>query len=312
MNNLELIQSFQRDMQQATCDAKAEVLLQLALEKGLRKDHFMVNCTRLFRREYSRDVVSSELKEDPAKQPLLQVMLSRGGLYDQLPEGLFFQLSPSRNKNIAELATEYKYNKKKEAEIRRFFQPFENDFFLQRINIEEEEMVLLEGLQSGMLNDYFIRFWDLPVTISKKVLAPLILLLPYASKIAGDWSLTEQSLQLILQEPVTINKKQAVMGDASGIQPPALGESIVGLDMVCGDHFWEDAPVIEITIGPLQYSKVSEYLVNGSRYVLLQTFNRFFIPAGVDIIFTIQVAPEERHMKMVRGAEPVLGYSSYI
>ena len=312
MHNLELIQSFQRDLQQITCDAKAEVLLQLALENGLRKDHFMVNCTKLFRREYSRDVVSAELKEDGAKQPLLQVMLSRGGMYDQLPEGLFFQLSPSKNKSIAELAAEYKYNKKKEAEVRRFFQPFENDFFLQRINIEEEETMLLEGLQSGMLNDYFIRFWDLPVTVSKKLLAPLILLLPYASKIAADWPLTEQSLQLILQEPVTINKKQAGMEDASGTQPPALGEGIVGLDMVCGDHFWEDAPVIEIAIGPLQHSKISEYLVNGGRYALLQTFTRFFIPAGVDTIITIQVAPEERHMKMVRGAEPVLGYSSYL
>lgn len=312
MNNLELIQSFQRDMQQAACDAKAEVLLQLACEKGLRKDHFMVNCTRFFRREYSRDVISTELKEEAAKQPLLQVMLSRGGMYDQLPQGLFFQLSPSKNKGIADLAAEYKYNKKKEAGVRRFFQPFENDFFLQRINIEEEETALLEGLQSGMLNDYFIQFWDLPVALSKKLLAPLILLLPYASKIAGDWSLTEQSLQLILQEPVTISKKQAVLEDASGTQPPALGECIVGLDMVCGDFFWEDAPVVEIAIGPLQHSQITEYLVNGSRFALLQTFTRFFIPAGVETIFTIQVAAEERHMKMIRGAEPVLGYSSYI
>jgi hypothetical protein len=312
MNHQELIQSFQRDLQQAGCDAKAEVLLLLALEKGLRKDHFMVNSTRLFQREYSRDVVSSELKEDAAKQPLLQVMLSRGGLYDQLPEGLFFQLSPSRNKTVTDLAAEYKYNKKKETEVRRFFQPFENEFFGQRINIEEEETVLLEGLQSGMLNDYFIRFWDLPVTIPKKLLAPLILLLPYASTIAGDWALTSQSLELILQEPVIINKKQAVMEDASITKPPALGEGISGLDMVCGDHFWEDAPVVEIAIGPLCQSQISEYLVHGSHYTLLQTFMRFIMPAGVETQITILVAPEERHMHIVRDAEPVLGYSTYL
>ena len=312
MNNLELIQSLQHDLQHAACDVKAEVLLLLAMEKGLRPDRFMVNCSRLFRREYSRDVTGSELKEDASKQPLLQVMLSRGGMYDQLPQGLFFQLSSSKNKTIGELANEYRANKKKEAELRRFFQPFEHDFFLQRMNIEEEETVLLEGLQSGMLNDYFIRFWDLPVTLSKKLLAPLILLLPYASTIAGDWSLTAQSLQLILQEPVTITRKQAVMEDASGTLPPALGECIVGLDMVCGDHFWEDAPIVELAIGPLQHSQIPEYLVNGSRYGLLQTFKRFFIPAGVETSYAIQVAPEDRHMKMVRGAEPVLGYSSYI
>jgi predicted component of type VI protein secretion system len=137
-------------------------------------------------------------------------------------------------------------------------------------------------------------------------------LLPYASTIAGDWSLTSQSLQLILQEPVTITRKQAVMEDASNTLPPVLGDCIVGLDMVCGDHFWEDAPIIELAIGPLQHSQITEYLVSGSRYGLLQTFTRFFIPAGVETSYAIQVAPEDRHMKMVQGAEPVLGYSSYI
>jgi predicted component of type VI protein secretion system len=172
--------------------------------------------------------------------------------------------------------------------------------------------VLLEGLQSGMLNDYFVKFWDLPVTLPKKLLAPLILLLPYASKIAGDWLLTQQSLQLIVQEPVTIQQKQAVVEDASETMPPVLGECIAGLDMVCGDRFWEDAPVVEIAIGPLKQTAITEYLPTGNRYGLLQTFTRFFVPAGVETIMTIQVAPEKRHMNMVPGAEPVLGYSSYI
>ena len=312
MNHLQLIETLQRDIRRIGCDAKAEALLLLALENGLRKDHFMVNCAKLFRREYSRDIVATNLKEDGAKQPLLEVMLSRGGIYDQLPEGLFFQASSTKNKSVAELSVDYKHNKKKEAEIRRFFQPFENDFFLQRINIEEEETMLLEGLQTGMLNDYFVRFWDLPNSVPKKLLAPLILLLPYTAKIAGDWSLTRQSLQLILQEPVIINRKQAVLEDASGLLPPVLGDCTVGLDMVCGDRFWEDSPVVEMAIGPLQQSQIADYLPDGSCYALLQTFIRFFIPAGIETMITIQVAPEEQRMHLVQGAEPVLGYSSYL
>jgi hypothetical protein len=312
MNHLQLIQTLQEEIQRVGCDAKAEALLLLALEKGLRKDQFMVSCTRLFRREYSKDIVTAELHEDAAKQSFLQVLLSRGGVYDQLPEGLFFQAATTKNKSVAELAVDHKYNKKKEVGIRRFFQPFEQDFFLQRVQIEEEETQLLEGVQSGMLNDYFIRFWDLPAGVPKKLLAPLILLLPYASTIAGDWVLTRQGLQLVLQEPVIINRKRAVWEDASGVQPPALGYCVVGLDMVCGDCFWEDTPVVEITIGPLQHSQITDYLLQGSRHTLLQTFTRFFIPAGVETSLVIAVPPEKQHMTLEQGAEPVLGYSSYL
>jgi hypothetical protein len=100
--------------------------------------------------------------------------------------------------------------------------------------------------------------------------------------------------------------------------------------MVCGDDFFEDAPAIEIKIGPLKNSKVKEYLEGGRRALLIDTFNRFFIPAGVDVNTTIHLTHEgdadqledmfakvdrmlERvDMLLENGAEPILGYSSVL
>jgi hypothetical protein len=62
------------------------------------------------------------------------------------------------------MAAEYKINNKR-AEIKKFFMPFENAFFRQRLQIEVEEKHLLEGLQSGILNEYFISSGDISATI---------------------------------------------------------------------------------------------------------------------------------------------------
>src|ERR1700743_2907662 len=181
MDNNSFLMTLQREIRRTPCDLRAEPQLALALGRGLSPDEWMVSCDNLFCREYSRDVLFTELKEDAARNPLLLIHLTRGGIYDQLPEGLFFQPNgPSRSATAADMALDYKHNKKKEEEIRRFFLPLEHDFFWQRVQIELEEARLLEGWQTGMLDDYFVQFWGLSPAIPHAFILPLILLLPHA------------------------------------------------------------------------------------------------------------------------------------
>jgi hypothetical protein len=314
MSSIELIELLRQELQNSLCDIKAEAQLLMAQEKGLRSDDYMISCNKRFIREYSRDLVSANLIELTANRSILQVQLSRTGIYDQLPEGIFFQ-SPQRSNHsvtAADMVLDYKENKKKEEDIRRFFLPFENDFFLQRIKLEEQETLLLQGLQSGYLNDYFMRFWNLPASIPSAFVAPLILLLPYAYKIAGNRDLMAQSLEQILNEPVFIDKKRAPKEDAKSIAIPVLDEAQLGVDFVCGEAFIEDSPVFEIEIGPLQNSRIADYLEAGPRCVLIETFTRFFVPAGVDSIITITIPVERRNMIIAKDNEPVLGYSTFL
>ncbi|MBC7903706.1 MAG: type VI secretion system baseplate subunit TssG, partial [Gemmatimonadaceae bacterium] len=259
-----------------------------------------------------RDVVSSEIRDESGWQHSLNIHLSRSGLYDQLPEGLFFQPASRARSSVADLASDYKQNKKKESEIRRFFLPFENDFFLQRVQIEEEETALLEGLQSGILNEYFIKFWNLPDAVPRSLLAPLILLLPYAYKIAGDIRLTEQSLAQILKEKVKIRAGQTGVEQADAVNSLVMGEARLGLDMICGQEFFEDAPLFSIEIGPLKNSRIQDYLPKNNRYLLIETFKRFFVPAGVETTVNILVSKEKQQIKLSKGEEAVLGFSSYL
>jgi hypothetical protein len=314
MDNNTLLESVQLEMKGLACDAKAEVQILLAMEKGLSTDDFMVSCDSLFVREYSRDLIDADIKQDARKISFLEMHLSRSGIYDQLPEGYFFQHREHKQRNLkaADMAADYKENKRRETQIRRFFLPFENDFFWQRLQLEKEEERLLEGLQSGILNNYFVEFWNIPSSIPRKFITPLILLLPYAHKIAGNLVLTAEALEQLLTEEVQIRQKRSFITHSESVFSPGLGEAQLGLDMLCGEEFWEDSPLIEFIIGPLEGSKINDYLEGGNRFELLEIFRRFFIPAGMDVRFEVKANVEKENMVMEKGNEPVLGYSSVL
>lgn len=314
MDNYTLIEQLQQEIRKTACDARAEPQLALALQKGLSPDDFIVSCDSLFHREYSKDIIKAEIKEDARKRHLLEVHLSRSGIYDQLPEGLFFQSQEQQRggPSAADMVADHKTNKKKEEEIRKFFLPFENDFFWQRLQIELEEGRILEGLQSEILNEYFKEFWNIPDSIPGRYVLQLILLLPHAYKIAGNLFLMAQGLEHLLEEEVVVRKTKPASIRMEGGGSSGLGNAQLGLNMVCGEEFFEDFPTIEIVIGPLIYSRVGDYLKGGERHSLLETFIRFFVPAGVDAEVTIIVPEEKQNMTLGKGKEPILGYSSVL
>jgi len=307
-NNSKWIESLQGELSRMPCDVRAETLLAQALAAGLSPDEWMVCCDKLFFREFSRDLMHTELREDAGSLPLLLLHLTRGGFYDQLPEGLFFQpLGPSRNATASDMALDYRYNKKKEEEIRRFFQPLENELFWQRVQLEKEEIRLLEGWQTGILDDYFVQLWGLSPAIPREFILPLILLLPQAHRIAGDLSLTEQCLRQLLQEEVVVRRSTAPDTEVAADGIFALGASYLGTDMVCGERFFEDYPVIEWCIGPLVHSHIGDYLEEGRRWVLMETITRFFVPVGVDVSLVILTHPERSDLVL---DDAILGYST--
>jgi hypothetical protein len=212
----------------------------------------------------------------------------------------------------ADMAHAYRLNKQKELSLRRFFMPVENDFFWQRMQVEKEESKLLQEMKSGLVNDYCDKLWNIPPSIPNTLRLPLILLIPYADQIAGDLSLTAKCLELLLQERVVINQAKAPATNAGLFFRQALGQQQLGIDLLCGEQFKEDYPLLQLTIGPLQNSQVTDYLEGGNRYEFLATFYRFFIPVGADVQMQMEVRAEEMNMHLAAESPPLLGYSSVL
>ncbi len=297
-----------------TADVRAEVLLSQAMNHGLLQKEFDAQADGFFFRTQVNDLYKINLNTDKAFSSYLSIQLSRPGLYDALPEGIFFQMEKDIRtvKSAAEMAEEYRINKKKENEIRKFFAPFENEFFLQTTQNEMLESNLLQGLRSGWLKEYFIDFWKLPQNIPTNAALVMVMFLPYAHQIAGDINATEAVLQKILNEPVKINLQYAV-STITSCENNVLGKYRLGTSLVCGDKILEQYPMIQINIGPLEKSKAFKYVEGGNYFALLQSFYNYFIPANAAIQTNILLdSTAEKFVLNNNEDAPLLGISSVV
>ena len=303
-----------KDLNTSNADVRAEVLLAQAMEAGLLQHEFTVQADGFFYRTHANDLYKKNINDNTLYKSFLALHLSRLGLYDSLPEGLFFQNEPSGNgiKSAVEMAEEYRLNKKKENEVRKFFAPFEHEFFLQTLKNEIAETGLLQGLRSGWLKEYFIDFWKLPQNIPVNAALLLVMFLPHVHRIVGDVEATAGVLQKILNEKVVISISYE--GNTStNAAFNILGNYKLGGSLTCGESFKEQYPVANINIGPLQKTKAFQYVEGGNYFSLLQTFYNYFIPATAEVRTTIILKTEVEKLILNEMIDvPLLGISSVL
>ena len=295
-------------------DARAEVLLAQAMKCGLRENDFATQSNAFFYRTQAHDLYKATFNNQNSYAVFLQLQLSRLGLYDALPEGIFFQadVESKKAKSAKEMAEDYRINKKKEIEVRKFFAPFENEFFLQTVKNEIVETNLLQGLRSGWLKEYFIDFWKLPQDIPINAALVLVMFLPYVHRIVGDIAATADVLQKIINEKVKIDLIYENINRAAN-ECNVLGKYDLGCEFICGESFIEQYPVVIINIGPLEKSKAYQYVESGNYYMLLQTFYNYFIPANADVKTTILLKQTaEKFVLNQKDDSPLLGISSVL
>lgn len=304
------IEQLYRELLSNHFDIKAEALMNQGLKNQVHHEDFVVLPNGHFYREYRKDLLLVDRLEDNRRYDWLQLRLSRIGLYDLLPEGLFHQSTPGTHQgSAAEMAAASKIDKKKENSVRKFFQPVEHQLFLQRVQIEAAEEQLLEGINGNLLNDYFFEFWQLPAGLPSRAASMLVLLLPYAHKISGDISLMQDCLEILLHEQVIISTYESGTCYAD-TEPAGLGSAQLGNDLVCGNSFEEDYPCLRYTIGPLKNTSPVAYVAGGEYELLLQVFNNFFAPVESDITIDIEIDPDKAIIKLAGEEEPILGYST--
>ena len=310
MTRKDAIEIFFNELSSNLHDVKAETLANQALQHNVHPDDFVVLPDGRFYREYRTDLYAIDRIDDSWLYQLLQLRLSRSGLYDLVPEGLFHQPynGEKPNNSAGDMAALSRLDRKKEMAARKFFQPVENSFFRQRVMIEQEEENLLAGMDSGLLNDYFFSFWEFPEGLNRSSAMLLVLLLPYAHAITGDLGLMQSCLEILLQEKVTI----ALVPSGDCVAPgndSSMGMGELGNDLVCGQTFAEDYPCLEYTIGPLQHSKPVDYCTGGDNDLLLQVFNSYFAPAEADITINVEVDRTRSLVELDADESPILGFA---
>ncbi|OAB78747.1 hypothetical protein [Cochleicola gelatinilyticus] len=285
---------------------KAEIIVAELQEKTqLSIEDVLINNNSTFNRPYRRDIIGIENIDNESRK--LRLNLSRNGLYDLLPEGLFH--SESLNKKATSFAGKRKLYKDQEKEARSLFSPIENELFFQRLQIEKNERSLLNDFYT-LKEDFLINFWKIDKNIPREYLLKLVKLLPYSYQIAGDLELTKLCLERILNEKVVFKKTYENIFEKEErfkTESPNLGVNMI----LHSEQTEVLQPVIEAEIGPIDNEKIPAYIEKNGVLKFIEIFYDFFIPLEFKVKTSFKAINKNGFLIDVDN-EPLMGISTRI
>ena len=253
---------------------KAEVIVSELLENTeLSNEDITIKNISSFTRGYRRDIIDANINT----KDKLQINLSRNGVYDALPQGLFHStVSINSDASYAQMRQK---SKKEEADARMLFAPIENEFFLHKVFIEEEEKKLALEYNSTE-NSFLLEFWGIKNKVADEYVFLLAKALPLAYKISRSENLISLCLSEILNEKVTIVKEYIPLNNTIKKEKEdySLGiNTSLELDKTRVLH-----PFYYINIELSNIKNKEKYSENGIASKLISVFCEYFVPLEID------------------------------
>jgi hypothetical protein len=296
-------------------DIKAEVVVGELHENHFAPNEILTHHLGGFLRPVRKDIQEVGFPENtlPEEAEEIVLELSRDGLYDSLPEGLFHQPAlRSRSAKRGEVMEELKKNRAEENYARKFFAPFENEFFNLRVLLEKREKYAIQGFTTSANKKLLQRIWRVIQHLDSKQINLLMHYLPLAHILRGDMERLQKVMQAVLGVKVTLTytqKKYPVKHDSIR----RLSEMTLGIDSVLGNTFNLPVPHLLVEIGPLSNKEFQAFLPDGEGHHLMKLLQDFFFPAGKHTRVKILMQRNENKLSLSEKANvSYLGYNTYI
>jgi len=253
----EKIKSIHEELSESYKNFKAEVFVTEILEtSSLSFSDIEIYNKSVFSRSYRRDIVASQIDNINPDDLKLKLILARNGLYDTLPEGVFHKKQKSTSNTYKDIRQK---NKQEEKAARKFFSPIENELFIQKVQIEQNERALVDKY-TDLKNDFLIEFWGLDKTLPLEYNLKLLKILPLAHKISGKIASIEACLGYIINENVTIHKKYKPLKN-SGVFKNNVNSQRLDVDFVLeAKNSTINYLIYQISIGPMTAENANTFL----------------------------------------------------
>ncbi len=248
--------------------------------------------------------------EDDGRYDWLQLRLSRIGLYDLLPEGLFHQSSPgNRQHSAAEMAAASKLDKKKKIQSVNSFNP--GAPVLPATHTTGSSRRKITGRDRWQYAERLF-FFRLATSQSASCQSRRHAGFAACRMLAGSpvtSDLMQDCLEILLHEQVRISTYRPGTSFAD-TEPAGLGSAMLGNDLVCGQSFDEDYPCLLYTHRPIAAYITGIVYSRGEQELLLQVFDNFFAPVDADIRIDLEIDPAKAVIRLSGEESPILGYST--
>ena len=265
-----------------------------------------------------RDAVQRGLacRQAGAVQEFLSVDISREGLYDMLPEGLFHASTPGSSEVDTETSVQrLEQHRREEREARKFFLPLEQEFYRQKIYLEYQEQQVFQALAPGNQAFSFLRkLWNVPPDLPILQKFVFLYLGPHLHRIAGNLSLVQQCFELMLQVPLRITEEYREAVPLTEEDTTRLGDIRLGDRSVLGDTLEDPWPYMLLTLGPVSGEQLLAFLEQAAMDRLIHFLAGYLLTLGTEYEVRLEVRDEDQSFVLAEDVSFAgrLGYTTYL
>lgn len=295
-------------------DYLAEVVAATLVEEGVSPDNIQIARLGSARMKVGKDIekVRMEYSPDDEINDCLRIYVNREGLYDVLPEGVFFLgIDLLESTDIKKVVHQVRQYRKEEMEIRRFFSVFEDEIDRTLVQMQLlERRVDRKNVYPDFTN-VFTAYWPVIRQLSLEQATLFMRIIPIIHKIRGNRRKITKALSLILGLPVTLSH---VLSSRKCAGIPAFGQARLGESLVIGSEFRSGGYDTCITVHNIPRNRISEFLDNGkSRCILLELIDMLFA-ADTEVKIKLDVVSTEKMCIISNDASTAshLGVDAYL
>jgi hypothetical protein len=293
-------------------EIKAEVLINLLIKYGHNIHNFRFIFDGSFRRNYLDDVIRVEKANLSANRPVYLIYINRDGLYDKLPEGLFHRLDRyvkfEQSLDQKTFKEEYEEQKNEVIYTRKFFQAFENEFFIKNILREAGVFETIAHPFKTLFNFFFSyrNKFDLNSDFSECVIS----FLPLLMEMRGSISKLSFFLKAVLQTELNIHQIECVFiaPNTNFLARNMLGEFRIGKTFYVGSTYSDHGVIWNIEIN-VQNEDLPNYIENKHFSQFFEFVSTYLIPAGVETKYILNSNSLDR---LILGKTDQYNYSQYL
>jgi hypothetical protein len=295
-------------------DLKAEMLVAVLAEQRIDLREILATFDGQLKRVWSRDIACSTVDNLETGDNMLSLHLNRDGIYDVLPEAVFHNNYGNEDQSVEEMAKDSMKLRAEEKEARSFFQPFENEIFLQRVQISMIENQLFKSINNESLMAMIPYFWKIDGDLPENYVARLKKLLPLVHQVTGDFGLTAQCLEYILKEKVKITCSPDLSDEVTHADfhhSAVLGKSLLGIDTISGNLDNDFVDRLLFSIGPISNPETNGLVKNGSVSRFLNCFYSYFIPFELEVDTKFIFGTEQTLFMLNDEVDTTISYLGY-
>lgn len=276
MNDLKTVANTIKSM---SPDINADVIVADLIESGLNFEKIAVRHDGLFKRNFSKDI--SDVYYDMVNE-LLTLHISHDSLYDILPDGLFHNIFSDFNPENRKF--EFEKLKTEENNARKFFLPFDYEFFIQYVKLE---LTLRKYFNNP--EKFVHRILLFEKNIADEYTIKLTSYLLFIDKIIGNPELTALSLADILGQEVkcsvSFTTDHIGYNNNNRKNLHLEKEDTLGDNYICGNTVSEGRDLWEFSILLSDGKAIMKYIEHEKNQInnLLKVFYEYFIPIEIEI-----------------------------